>query len=254
VRKIRQEDPSFSAVKIAVILVRDYEEDLVSVSAATIGRIIKKFSLFFSRIVQVRKDLSRAAKRGWKTRKLKERKPYGLKATVPHQIIEFDMKHIVLGSQVQYAFCAIDPYLKQAFVHVASTPSSANALVAMKKVLVFYGDENNRFGKDLVIVNDNGSENMGKVYDHLKEEKITQLFARPRTPKDKPFIENFIGKLQKECFDEDDRSTKTVAERQKQINTWLNNFHFYRPHQALSYQTPQEFCATLEVTIPRLEV
>ncbi len=94
---------------------------------------------------------------------------------------------------------------------------------------------------------------MGAVYDYLQEQKTTQLFARPKTPKDKPYIENFIGKMQKECLDEDDRTKKTVAERQKQINEWVNDFHYYRPHQSLNYQTPQEFCDTLGITIPRVE-
>jgi transposase InsO family protein len=251
IRKIRQDYPSFAAVKVACILLRDFG---VQISAATVGRIIKRFNLFFSRMVQVRKNLSRAAKRGWRTRKQKERKPYGLKAMRPHQIIEFDMKHIMLGNQVHYAFCAIDPYLKQALVHVAATPSSTNALVAIRKILEIYGDVTNGFGRRLTIVNDNGSENMGVVYDYLKEQDITQLFTRPHTPKDKPYIENFIGKLQKECLNEDDRTRKTVAERQQQINLWLNDFHFYRPHQALNYQTPQEFCDRLGIAIPRVGV
>ncbi len=251
IRKIRCETPSFSAIKVSVILLRDFG---IKLSAATVGRIIKRFSLFFTRITQVHKKLSADAKRRWRIKKQKERKPYGLKAVRPHQLIEFDMKHIVMGPRSHYAFCAIDPYLKQAYVHVAATPSSNNALVALKHILAIYGDERNNYGKDLIIVNDNGSENMGAVYDFLKEEAIVQLFTRPHTPKDKPYIENFIGKLQKECLDEDDKVEKTVAERQEQVNQWLNDFHFYRPHQSLNYKTPQEFCDTIGITIPRMEL
>jgi putative transposase len=157
------------------------------------------------------------------------------------------MKHIRVGNAKQYAFCAIDPYTKQSLIHVASTPSSQNAKVAIEKILTV-------FGRHITILNDNGSENFGKVYSYLQDQNITQYFARPHTPKDKPYIENLIGKLQQECLDEDDRTTKTIAERQAQINRWLNDYHFFRPHQSLNYQTPQEFCDTLGLTIPRLEV
>lgn len=37
---------------------------------------------------------------------------------------------------------------------------------------------------------------------------------------------------------------------QAQVNRWLNDYHFFRRHQALHYQTPEEFCATLGLTIP----
>jgi len=251
IRKIRQDNPSFSAVKVAKILLRDFA---IEISAATVGRIIKRFNLFFTRMIRVHQKLSATAKRRWRIKKQKERKPYGLKAIRPHQLIEFDMKHIVVGPRTHYAFCAIDPYLKHAFIHIATTPSSHNALMAIRQILALYGDETNGFGKDLIIVNDNGSENMGACYDYLKEENVTQLFTRPHTPKDKPYIENFIGKFQRECLDEDERVEKTVRERQDQVNRWLNDFHFYRPHQALNYKTPQEFCDTLGVTIPRMEV
>jgi transposase InsO family protein len=133
------------------------------------------------------------------------------------------MKHIRVGNKKQYAFCAIDPYTKEAIIHVASTASSNNAKIAIKKVLT-------TFGEDIQLLNDNGSENFGEVYKYLSENSITQYFARPHTPKDKLYIENLIGKLQQECLDEDDRTEKTVAERQEQIDEWLNIYHFFRPH------------------------
>jgi len=268
IRKLRQDYPSYSATKIFHLLARDYwcasdcpkcsgagcQGGLIKVSISTIGRIISRFKLFFSRMVKARKHLSTAAKRGWLKRKAKQRKPYGLnKSSHTYQLfqsgthlVEFDMKHIRLGNQRQYAFCGLEVYTKQAFIHIASTPSSHNARVALERILAI-------LGKNVIILNDNGSENLGQAYDLLQTQGITQYFARPHTPKDKPYIENFIGKYQKECLDEDDGSSKTVRERQAQTNAWLNDYHFYRPHQALNYQTPDEFCATLGLTIPRLE-
>ncbi|MGH7237110.1 MAG: integrase core domain-containing protein [Candidatus Saccharimonadales bacterium] len=50
------------------------------------------------------------------------------------------------------------------------------------------------------------------------------------------------------------RNAQSVHELQVQVNRWLNDYHFFRPHQALGYQTPDEYCATLGLTIPRAEV
>ena len=106
-----------------------------------------------------------------------------------------------------------------------------------------------RFGKDIILVCDNGSENFGETFQLLEDAEVKQVFARPHTPKDKPHIENFIGKYQKECLNESENRPYTVKERQDEANRWLNDWHFYRPHQALNYQTPAEYCATIGITI-----
>ena len=109
------------------------------------------------------------------------------------------------------------------------------------------------FGKNMVIVNDNGSENYKHAYNYLKTHHITQYFTRPHTPKDKPHVENLIGKLQQECLDEY-RGYMNFKEREEQIITWLNDYYFFRPHQALNYLTPAEFCDKLGITIFRRKV
>ncbi len=146
-------------------------------------------------------------------------------------------------SKCNYGFVAVDPYTKQAVVHVATKSSSFQARLALQKVLDI-------FGKDICILNDNGSENFGKALAYLRDQNITQYFARPHTPKDKPHVENLIGKLQQECLDEHG-DANSLEELQEQVNEWVNDYHFFRPHQSLNYQTPQEFCDTLNISIPR---
>jgi transposase InsO family protein len=238
VRKLRKDYPSYSAKKLAVIVWRDYG---ISFSSATIGRIISRFNLFFRRRLALRRLQSKRAKQAWKVRK-----PYGLASNRAHHIVEFDMKHIYSNSTKNYAFVAVDTFSKQAVIHVAKRPSSYHAQVALEKAV-------DVFGEGIVIVNDNGSENMGRSYEYLKSKSITQYFARPNTPKDKPHVENLIGKLQQECLDENLHAT-TVDEYQSIVNRWINDYHYFRPHQSLGYQTPAEFCDKLGITIPHLEV
>ncbi|GMO56769.1 MAG: hypothetical protein Ta2A_02140 [Treponemataceae bacterium] len=73
-----------------------------------------------------------------------------------------------------------------------STSSSLSAQAAMKKIVA-------RFGDKIKIVNDNGPENMKDAEAYLASLNITQYWARPHTPKDKPFVERFIGTFQREC-------------------------------------------------------
>jgi hypothetical protein len=238
IRKLRTDYPSYSAKKLARIIFRDHDYHY---SAATIGRIIKRFALYFRAALLLSKKRSQYRKQVWK-----QRKPYLLKADKPRSVIEFDMKHIYLGGVKQYAFVAVDPFTKEAMIHLAHRPSSLQAKTALQKAVTIFGDR-------ITIVNDNGSENYRHAYEYLKQQHIVQYFTRPHTPKDKPHVENLIGKLQQECLDED-RSHMTLEEREVQVMRWLNDYHFFRPHQALNYLTPSEYCGTLGITILRRAV
>ena len=237
---------TYSARKLATIFKRDYpDRPKLHVSRSTIGRIIKKFKLFYSEVVKASKQRSKRMKKAWND--LKKRKPYGLKAPNPSQtgqrLIEFDMKHIYLpGSKKYYAFCAIDPFTKEAVIHVAKNPSSYQAKLALDKVTT-------TFGKDISILNDNGSENMGEAYKYLKEQNITQYFARPHTPKDKPHIERLIGTMQRECLDQRRYDIANINDLDYYITRWLNNYHYLRPHDSLNNLTPDEYCVKLNLTI-----
>lgn len=247
IRQIREDKDTalYSAKKIAHILARDYmgDEELQA-SASTVGRIIKRFNLFFTEIIQLAKKRSKRAIAVWK-----KRKPTSLhrKLTTPRQLIEFDMKHIRLGTTKYYAFCAIDVYTREALIHIANTSTSRQAKIALKKV-------RDTYGSNITILNDNGSENLGQVFKYLKEHNITQYFARPYQPKDKPYIERLIGSYQRECLDQYRKDITNLKDLRYYTNRWLNNYHYYRPHDSLNKQTPDEYCATLNITIKRREV
>lgn len=238
VRKLRQDYPSYSSKKLSVILKRDWG---ISYSHSTIGRIIKKYGLYFRAKIAEAKRRSKSAIQAWK-----KRKPYGLKAEQARRVIEFDMKHIYIGGIKQYAFVSVDIYSKQTVIHLANRPSSYQAMLALEKTIKVFGNE-------CAVVNDNGSENYKHAYSYLKTNGITQYFARPHTPKDKPHVENVIGKLQQECLDEN-RTPATLEERKQQVTKWLNDYHFFRLHQALNYLTPAEYCDKLGITIQRVKV
>ena len=230
IREIRKDNPSWSAKKIRVILTWEMAEEEVP-SAATIGRIIKKYNMFY------RADIKTRRKRRKKSAKVAERlrKPYNLRATKPNEIIEFDMKHINLPGKKLYALCGIDQCTRRPVVYVSTSCSSRSGKVALQKI-------RERFGNAIIIINDNGSENKGEAEQWLASDgvKITQYWCRPHRPKDKPFIERFIGTLQTECLDYH-YEPMGAREMQEIIDEWIFKYENQRPHEGLGFLTPRQF-------------
>lgn len=236
-----------SSKKLASIFWTQYDDKVYHVSPATIGRIIKRFGYFFHPYVTL-KTRSTLAKKRLGT-ELKRRKPAGLIATAPRQIVEFDMKHFSTNGIKYYCLCAIDQYTKEAVVHCCKTCTSAQAKIAIQKAL-------DVFGKNVVILNDNGSENLGEMWNYLEEEKIVQYFTHPYSPKEKGTIERFIGTLDRECLCIYQKDIHSLEDLDIYVTKWLNNYHLLRPHMSLEnkqtkyhYYTPAEFCATMGITI-----
>ena len=188
--------------------------------------------MFYRADIQARK---KRRKRAGKTAE-RRRKPYNLRATEPNQIIEFDMKHIHLPGKKLYALCGIDQYTRRPEVHISSSCSSLAGKTALQKIT-------QRFGKHISIVNDNGSENMGEAERWLSDENIRQYWCRANKPKDKPFIERFIGTLQTECLDYH-YEPLDVHELQDIVDQWIFKYENQRPHEGLDFLTPKQFEAT----------
>lgn len=226
VRTLRKRNPEYSKYKLAVILRRDHD---IALSASTIGRIIKRYDLFFTPPIKPK---------GHPNRIVRRRKPKELKPKRAGELVEFDVKHLPMLGAKLYGFVAIDVVSKQTAIHVASNISSAQAVRAWEKLCT-------QMGTPKAILNDNGSENLGQFTRMLEEQKIDHYFARPRTPKDKPHVERVIGSLERECIQWGGLALDT-ADQQDIIDKWLDKYHNYRPHQALGYLTPNEYKAKLE--------
>jgi transposase InsO family protein len=227
VRKLRRSNPELSKYKLAVILKRDYG---YAVSPSTVGRILQRYDLFFR---------PRLSKRTVRYNRVRLRKPKLLVACRPGDVVEVDVKHLPHnGSRRRYGFVAIDVASRQATVHVASTISSKQAAIAWQKTVA-------RLGLPQAVVTDNGSENLGAFADLLHSQAVTHYFARPYQPKDKPYVERFIGSLERECIQWGGCVLDT-ADQQALIDAWLDKYHTYRPHQALGYLTPNEYFAKLQ--------
>ncbi len=231
VKQLRKSNPEYSKYKLAVILKRDYG---ISLSASTIGRIISKHKLFYTSPIKPKRHPLR-----YKAT-IRTRKPKNLQANAPGEVVEIDVKHLPVFGTKLYGFVAIDTYSKQASVYVSSTASSLQGALAWKRARYQLGLNNS-----VKVVTDNGSENYGAFESLLKDQGLVHYFTRPRTPKDKPHVERFIGTLEKECIQWGGVALDK-QDQQKIIDSWLNKYHNYRPHQSLGYLTPNEFRAKIK--------
>lgn len=229
IKALRKANPEYSKYKLEVILRRDYG---YQVSASTIGRIISRHNLFFAPPVKPKGHPHRRA------HLQKQRKPKDLKAVRPGDLVEVDVKHLPQIGPKMYGFVAIDVITKQASVYVSTTISSAQGALAWRRAV-------HELGLPKAVLTDNGSENQGAFAELLASQPLKHYWARPYTPKDKPHVERFIGTLEKE-FIQWGGVAIDKQDQQQMIDTWLNKYHSYRPHQALGYLTPNEYKATLK--------
>ena len=228
IRTLRKTNPEYSKYKLQVILKRDYG---YSVSASTVGRVISRYNLFFTPPVKQKGHPGRRQSIA------RIRKPQGFAVARPGDLVEVDVKHLPNTSNKRYAFVAVDVVSKQATVHVASTISSAQGALAWRKAV-------RKLGLPKAVLTDNGSENMGAFATLLQSQTTEHYWARPRTPKDKPHVERFIGSLERECIQWGGVATD-LKDQQQIVDQWLNKYHSYRPHQSLNYLAPNEYKAKI---------
>lgn len=231
VKRLRKLNPEYSKYKLSVILKRDHG---YSVSASTVGRIITRYNLFFASPIKPKKHPQRLKNAN------RLRKPAVLSVTKPSDLVEVDVKHLPNLGAKRYAFVAIDVVSKQTCIHVASTISSAQGAIAWRKVV-------HKLGLPKILVTDNGSENYGAFEKLVASQPVKHYWARPRTPKDKPVVERFIGSLERECIQWGGVATD-LKDQQDIINTWLDKYHNYRPHESLNYLTPNEYKEKIQAT------
>ena len=89
------------------------------------------------------------------------------------------------------------------------------------------------------VINDRGRQMKAKPIRQLCEDhQMPQLFARPRTPNDNPFIESAFSTVKRAPeypgYFLDDRQAVTYFEG---YFDWYNNWHY---HSAIDYVTPQQ--------------
>ena len=90
------------------------------------------------------------------------------------------------------------------------------------------------------IVIDNGPEFTGRVLDAWAYDKGVELrFIEPGKPTQNAFVESFNGRFRDECLNQ--HWFVTLADAQRIIEHWRQDYNTIRPHSSLGNLTPVEF-------------
>ncbi len=234
--ELRKEYPTWSKYKLKVLLKREG----ITVSESTVGRVLKRKSMINERTSKKRK---RAALRP------KARFPKGMRISRPGDLIQIDVKHIMLvGGRKFYQFTAIDVLSKTRVLRCYSSESSKNGSIFLKECIKSFPF------RISAIQTDNGSSFLKYFEKTCDELDIPHYFTYPRNPKQNSYVEISHQADEREFYLQG-KTSSFLDEMRKMIKERENVWNNIRPHAALDYLTPHEYLSKLkEQNLPTKKV
>jgi transposase InsO family protein len=169
----------------------------------------------------------------------------------PGDLIHFDIKrlarilrpgHRVTGQRKgqargagwEYLHIAIDDHSRISFAAILPDQSHRSAIRFFLMARAHFS----RFGISIrCVYSDNGSCYRHWLYRKLMTQlHLKQRFTRPYTPRTNGKAERFIQTALREWAYA--RTYKDSAEREEQLEYWLHDYNFHRPHGSLNLNTP----------------
>src|SRR3989344_147491 len=203
------------------------ELDIKTISATTIGKVIKRRHLTFESRVHV--------KRQFKFKKLRTRKSPKVTAA---GFIQMDSIVVYINQERHFFMCVIDIFTKYAHVVHVNNLSSKTAVVVFKQF-----QETNPTAIDTVQT-DNGSEFLKSFHEYLEGQEITHKFIYPKMPKINALIERFNRTVQEEFILRNDEIYYDQVVFAKKLSEYLYWYNYRRPHSSLKYLSPMTFIQT----------
>lgn len=220
--EIRKQYPAWSKYKIQAIM----KQKQLTVSASTIGRILKRKNMINKKI---------SIKRNKAAKNPRKRFPRGFKINNAGDMIQMDTKHInLIGGRKIYQFTAIDVLTKQRVLRYYSSLTSKNGACFLQKCV-------NNFDFEISnIQTDNGSEFLGEFDKLCKKLNIPHYFIYPRHPKQNCYVESSHGADEREFYQQGNVSPSLEVMRQRIIE-WQDVWNKIRPHESLNYLTLEAY-------------
>ena len=234
--QLREQYPAWSKYKLKVLLAREN----IYVSASSIGRILKRKGLINAKI---------SIKRRRSALRPKARFPKGLSISQPGDMVQMDVKHIMLpGGRKFYQFTAIDVLTKDRILRVYASESSRNGAKFLLECIDCFPFTIKR------IQTDNGSTFL-KEFDKLcKKMNIPHYFIYPRTPKQNSYVE-ISHQADKREFYRQGNVCSILSVMRKRIRERERIWNTIRPHESLNQLTPSEYFWKLQtVKLPTKNV
>ena len=225
---LRKKYPFCGKAKLQVFL----ERQGMKLSVSKVGRILKHLKKSWQLVEPLRRVSSQ--RRTW-PRLYARRKPKGYVPTRPGDIIQLDTVAIrPVPGVILKQFTAVDVVSRWSVALLArdATASSARrALAAIRERMPF---------PVRAIQVDGGSEFMNVFEEGVRDAAIELFLLPPRSPKLNGRVERANRTYREEFYDYS-TADPTVTALSVDLRRWERWYNTVRPHQALAYQTPQEF-------------
>ena len=152
----------------------------------------------------------------------------------PGHRIHGDRTQETRGAGYEYLHIAIDDHSRISFAAILPDQTHASAIRFFLMARAHYA----RFGISVRrVLTDNGScYQDGAFRSTLYRQHVKHRFTRPYTPRTNGKAERFIQTALREWAYA--RSFQNSMEREQNLDLWLHDYNFHRPHASLNLNTP----------------
>lgn len=134
-----------------------------------------------------------------------------------------------------FAFTGVDCFTKEADILLAPELTSEYGYQFLNRSMV------RRFDNHVeTLQNDGGPEFKDKFTDHVMEYCDRHRIARPYKKNEQSFVESFNRTVRKECLGWIKYKKSQLTDCTKMIESFLERYHYHRPHMGLGMRTPLE--------------
>jgi putative transposase len=211
-----------------VLTAKGLDAGLIATSASTVYRVMRSEGLTTDRS-------------GKNHHNGKSRKPERPELTGPGQRWCWDISYLrtLVPGMFIYLYVLLDEYSRK----VVAFRISWHMVNAEGKELITEGIENEGLTEEqiklLILINDRGTQMKAKPFKRfVKDLGITQLFARPRTPNDNPFVESLFSTTK--CFQEYPEAFTDDVEALAYFTAYFDFYNNVRLHGRIGYVTPSQ--------------
>ncbi len=231
VRALRERYPRWGKEKLAVLVRREG----IRISGSTVGRIMAQLR---ARGLLVEPENVRQAKLARRRRqkpRYAARKPRDFQAFRPGDLVEIDTLQVsICANQVRFQFGAVDIVSRFAAIRIyrrQTSTAGADFLHYLRKKFPY---------PVRAIQIDGGSEFKDQFETACQKLKVPLYVNPPRCPELNGHIERFNRTLREEFYEVQDLDL-SIEGLNRQLDQYVYEFNYIRPHEALAYKTPYDF-------------
>jgi len=208
------------------------EKGLKPLSTSAIGKVIKRYNMFYQRPNLGYHDPARKKHQFKKKIRIKKSPKPKTSGWIQGDTIET----ITADGLRRYTISFIDVKLKISYSKTFTGKLSKYSLECFKEFEKLLGDK----VRVRIVQTDNGSEFLGVFDNYLRKKEIKHLWTYPGCPKVNSYIERYNRSIQEEWMKSYLDEIADVKIFNKRLRQYLNFYNNKRVHEGLNLKTPAQ--------------